>query len=104
MTRYRLDPQDRNRPPRTADRARTGARRASVWSRCSPAADATLDRLFQAVGGTGCCVLFTDRHGVPVDRRGACADDTTFRAWGLWPGAVWSEESEGTNGIGTCLG
>jgi transcriptional regulator of acetoin/glycerol metabolism len=24
-------------------------------------------------------------------------------AWGLWTGAVWSEKSEGTNGIGTCL-
>lgn len=67
------------------------------------AAQPSLDRLFQAVGGTGCCVLFTDRHGVPIDRRGAQSDDETFHRWGLWTGAVWSEESEGTNGIGTCL-
>jgi transcriptional regulator of acetoin/glycerol metabolism len=39
----------------------------------------------------------------PVRRRGVAADDTTFRQWGLWPGAVWSERSEGTNGIGTCI-
>ncbi|PIB94810.1 Fis family transcriptional regulator [Caulobacter sp. FWC2] len=67
------------------------------------AAQSTLDRLFLAVGSTGCCVLFTDRQGVPVDRRGADVDDETFHRWGLWTGAVWSEEAEGTNGIGTCL-
>jgi transcriptional regulator of acetoin/glycerol metabolism len=39
----------------------------------------------------------------PVERRGAPGDDATFRSWGLWPGTSWSEESEGTNGIGTCL-
>lgn len=67
------------------------------------AAQPTLDRLFLAVGSTGCCVLFTDRQGVPVDRRGVDVDDETFQRWGLWTGAVWSEEAEGTNGIGTCL-
>jgi transcriptional regulator of acetoin/glycerol metabolism len=40
---------------------------------------------------------------VPVDRRGAVGDDETFKSWGLWTGTVWSEEHEGTNGIGTCL-
>ncbi len=33
----------------------------------------------------------------------AAGDDETFYRWGLWTGAVWSEESEGTNGIGTCI-
>ena len=67
------------------------------------AADASLDRLYLAVGGVGCCVLLADRDGIPVDRRGAVADDDTFDEWGLWTGTVWSEDSEGTNGIGTCL-
>jgi transcriptional regulator of acetoin/glycerol metabolism len=67
------------------------------------AAQGALDRLFQAVGDTGCCVLLTNADGVPIDRRGAAADDDTFQDWGLWPGAVWSEAVEGTNGIGTCL-
>jgi transcriptional regulator of acetoin/glycerol metabolism len=67
------------------------------------AAQASLDRLYLAVGGVGCCVLLADRDGVPVDRRGAPCDDETFRGWGLWTGSVWSEEAEGTNGIGTCL-
>lgn len=67
------------------------------------AAQASLDRLYLAVGGVGCCVLLADRDGVPVERRGAVGDDRTFRDWGLWTGTVWSEDSEGTNGIGTCL-
>ena len=101
LTRYKLDPQD-SRPPRTLTAHELSEARAEVEPLLC-AAHATLDRLFLAVGGAGCCVLFTDRHGVPVDRRGACADDDTFQRWGLWTGAVWSEESEGTNGIGTCL-
>jgi len=67
------------------------------------ASQASLDRLFLAVGGVGCSVLLADRSGVVVDRRGAASDDRTFDAWGLWTGAVWSESAEGTNGIGTCL-
>lgn len=67
------------------------------------AARPSLDRLYQAVGGSGCCVLLADRNGVPVDRRGASVDDPVFRGWGLWTGAVWDESSVGTNGIGTCL-
>ena len=67
------------------------------------AAQVSLDRLFLAVGGVGCSVLLSDRGGVVVDRRGAPGDDRTFDSWGLWTGAVWSEQHEGTNGIGTCL-
>ncbi|TKB07352.1 MAG: GAF domain-containing protein, partial [Mesorhizobium sp.] len=26
-----------------------------------------------------------------------------FHSWGLWTGSIWNEESQGTNGIGTCL-
>lgn len=67
------------------------------------AAQDSLDRLQQAVGGVGCCVLLANADGIPLDRRGAPVDDETFRRWGLWPGALWSEKQEGTNGIGTCL-
>lgn len=67
------------------------------------AAQPSLDRLYQAVGGSGCCVLLADRDGIPVDRRGSSADDAIFRGWGLWTGALWDEGTEGTNGIGTCL-
>ncbi len=101
LLRYGLDP-GRQAPPRVlSDRELRDAAEpiGSLLASASP----TLDRLFQAVGDTGCCILFATAEGVPIARRGAGADDITFRQWGLWPGTVWSERSEGTNGIGTCI-
>jgi transcriptional regulator of acetoin/glycerol metabolism len=98
---HRLEPADR-RPPRRL----TDAEFRQARQRIEPlvaAAQPSLDRLYLAVGGVGCCVLLADRDGVPVERRGAGGDDRTFREWGLWTGTIWSEDSEGTNGIGTCL-
>ena len=91
---------------RTPSQRVSMARIAEARERLGPllhAAQASLDRLFLAVGGVGCSVLLADRDGVVVDRRGAPCDDSTFDGWGLWTGALWSEKFEGTNGIGTCL-
>ncbi|MCF6344470.1 MAG: GAF domain-containing protein [Devosiaceae bacterium] len=66
-------------------------------------ANPKLDRLYLALASVGCCVLLSDAKGVPVARRGAEPDDKTFNEFGLWTGALWSEDSEGTNGIGTCI-
>lgn len=96
-----LSPTERRQPERMTEAELSGAR-----ERMEPlirAAQPTLDRLFQAVGGVGCCVLLADREGVPLERRGAPVDDPIFADWGLWPGTRWSEAEEGTNGIGTCL-
>ncbi|WP_421913156.1 helix-turn-helix domain-containing protein [Mesorhizobium sp.] len=101
LTLHGLDPAERKSPRRLTEGELSQARQ-----RMEPllrAADASLDRLYLAVGGIGCCVLLADREGIPVERRGAVADDDTFDEWGLWTGTVWSEDSEGTNGIGTCL-
>ncbi|WP_420398143.1 GAF domain-containing protein [Nioella sp.] len=62
-----------------------------------------LDTLYQLVGSSGCGVLLTDAEGVVLDLRAADGDQSVFDAWGLTPGSDWSEASEGTNGIGTCI-
>lgn len=62
-----------------------------------------LDHLYQLVGSSGCGVLLTDVDGVVLDVRVSDADRSVFDAWGLAPGSDWSEASEGTNGIGTCI-
>lgn len=98
---HHLDPATGKGPVRLTQGELNEARR-----RIEPllnAAQSSLDRLYQAVGGVGCCVLLADRDGIPVDRRGAVSDDKTFQEWGLWTGTIWSEQAEGTNGIGTCL-
>ena len=98
---YGLDPEQAG-PPKGLDQAALAAARAPLGGLLE-AAQSPLDRLFQAVGDAGCCVLLTNHEGVPLERRGTAADDDTFRAWGLWTGMVWDEPSEGTNGVGTCL-
>lgn len=98
---HHLDPAGRSAPLRLSE-----AELRHACERIAPllaAAQGAMDRLYQAVGAAGCCVLLADGEGVPVDRRGTPADDATFQSWGLWTGALWSEEHEGTNGIGTCL-
>ena len=98
---HRLDPAEHKPPLRlTNAELRTARQRIEPLIRT---AQASLDRLYLAVGGVGCCVLLADSNGIPVDRRGAAGDDTTFETWGLWTGTVWSEDAEGTNGIGTCI-
>ncbi|MGO4842042.1 sigma-54-dependent Fis family transcriptional regulator, partial [Rhizobiaceae sp. 2RAB30] len=85
---HHLDPAERKAPARLTKGELDDARR-----RIEPllaAAQASLDRLYLAVGGVGCCVLLADRDGIPVDRRGAVSDDKTFEQWGLWTGTVWS--------------
>lgn len=96
-----LDPAKTAKPDRM-----TAAELFSARDRMGPlihAAIPSLDRLFHAVGGVGCCVLLADRDGVPLERRGAAVDDSIFAEWGLWLGTRWSEAAQGTNGIGTCL-
>lgn len=98
---YGLDPAGVTAPERLSEAEFRQARQ-----RMEPliaAASPILDKLFAAVGGVGCCVLLADSDGVPLERRGAGAEDGVFRDWGLWTGTMWSEAHQGTNGIGTAL-
>lgn len=96
-----LDPATGRKPDRLTEAELAEARVRS--GRMIRLANPVLDELFRAVGGLGCCVLLADNDGIPMERRGAGADDKVFESWGLWTGAIWTEEREGTNGIGTCL-
>jgi len=98
---HRLDPTEIRTPDRLSE-SEFGVARQRIEPLLR-AAQASLDRLYLAVGGVGCCVLLADRDGVPVERRGFAGDDGQFRDSGLWTGVCWSEERTGTNGIGTCL-
>ncbi len=52
----------------------------------------SLDRLYLAVGGVGCCVFSPIVTAFRSKRRGgASSDDATFCSWRLWPGTVWGE-------------
>lgn len=98
---HQLNPSNERSPERLSENELKEAR-----SRLDPlirASQESLDRLYQAVAGVGGCILLANGDGIPLERRGRHGDDNLFREWGLWPGAIWSEEYEGTNGIGTCI-
>jgi transcriptional regulator of acetoin/glycerol metabolism len=61
-----------------------------------------MEELFLTVGQTGCCVVLTDKDGVILHRLTNDVDEASFNAWGLNAGSIWSEDRQGTNGIGTC--
>src|SRR6202048_2658157 len=62
-----------------------------------------IDRLYKVVREAGYTLLFCDTAGVAVEHRGDDDDASRFKYWGTWLGGVWSEDVEGTNGIGTCI-
>ena len=59
--------------------------------------------LYQRIAGSGFAVILTDSDGVIVNWTSDASLRTSFEQAGLWLGAVWDEENEGTNGIGTAL-
>ncbi len=59
--------------------------------------------LYQRIAGSGFAVILTDGDGVIVNWTADASLSKSFEQSGLWLGAVWDEENEGTNGIGTAL-
>jgi AraC-like DNA-binding protein len=62
-----------------------------------------IDRLYAVLRQHSYVVLLCNRQGVAIHYRGEEAKAGEFKYWGIWLGGVWSEETEGTNGIGTCI-
>lgn len=62
-----------------------------------------IDRLYAVVRQHAYVVLLCNRDGVAIHHRGDDSHADDFKHWGIWVGGVWSEQTEGTNGIGTCI-
>jgi transcriptional regulator of acetoin/glycerol metabolism len=62
-----------------------------------------LECLYKVVRQARYAILLCNDKGVAVDHRGNQTEADQFKYWGTWLGGVWSEEAEGTNGIGTCI-
>ncbi|ABV92836.1 transcriptional regulator [Dinoroseobacter shibae DFL 12 = DSM 16493] len=98
---YQLHPGYRGRPERLSGRdfnLRKDENDALIH-----AAGSALDHLFKVLRMSGCAVFLADREGCILDGRSGTGDADGFESCNLSPGADWSEASEGTNGIGTCL-
>lgn len=99
--RHGIDPLD-GRRPRILTSYELEQLRAPVENLIHCARD-EIDRLYKIVREAGYTVLFCEPTGVAVEHRGEDADANRFAHLGIWLGGVWSEEIEGTNGIGTCI-
>jgi transcriptional regulator of acetoin/glycerol metabolism len=99
--RYGVDPLD-SRSPRILTLGELKDFREPLGNLISTAQE-ELDRLYKVVREAGYTVLFCDTAGVAVEHRGEDTEASRFEYWGTWLGGVWAEESEGTNGIGTCI-
>jgi sigma-54 dependent transcriptional regulator, acetoin dehydrogenase operon transcriptional activator AcoR len=62
-----------------------------------------IQRLYRQVNAADHVVLLTDRNGIAIDYIGDCALESDLKRAGLYLGSIWSEEQEGTNGVGTCI-
>ncbi|MGL3604939.1 GAF domain-containing protein [Rhizobium sp. G187] len=98
---YNLQPEEARKPYQVDEAVFREARER--MERLIGSSAEEVDRLYQTIGRSGCCIVLADTDGIVVDRRGAAGDDVEFRALGLWQQNVWSEASVGTNGIGTAL-
>ena len=65
-------------------------------------ARAEMDALYDHISGSGYALLLADTSGVILYEKVDPTLKSMFRQAGLIVGAEWSEEREGTNGIGTC--
>ena len=101
LDQYRLDP-EKSEPARVLSNCELRDARGPS-ERLLNVAESELDILHKLVVSSGYVVMLTDASGVAVASRSLHHQENDFRKWGLWAGAVWSEECEGTNGVGTCL-
>jgi transcriptional regulator of acetoin/glycerol metabolism len=100
-SQYRLDP---SKPERT--RILTSSELKDFREPMSPLmriARPILEDLYRHLEPIGYCVLFTDLNGVAFDFLNHPSLDAEHRTAGLYLGSVWTEETEGTNGVGTCI-
>jgi transcriptional regulator of acetoin/glycerol metabolism len=99
--KHGLDPLD-SKTPRILTSAELKHLREPLDKLISSAQE-ELDDLYKVVREAGYAVLLCDSSGVAVAHRGEAARASEFQYWGTWLGGMWSEEVEGTNGIGTCI-
>jgi len=66
-------------------------------------ASAEIDWLYEHIAGSGYALLLTDASGIILYEKSDPTLARTFHSAGLLVGADWSEPSQGTNGMGTCI-
>ncbi|HMK14644.1 MAG TPA: sigma-54-dependent Fis family transcriptional regulator [Burkholderiales bacterium] len=98
---YRLDPA-KPQDPTVVDRSELLERQERVADVLS-IAKIEMANLYQQLAGSSYAIMLTDVDGVLLNYLGDPEFTHTASKTGLMMGAVWSEQYQGTNGMGTCL-
>lgn len=101
VQQYNIDPGKVTRPQiltQTALRDHQDPLDKFLWI-----AKAGLENLYQQLSCLNYVVVLTDANGVNIDFLSDKAFSKELKEAGLYLGSVWSEELEGTNGVGTCI-
>lgn len=77
--------------------------RQEKYSNLSEIARSEMTNLYQQVAGSGHSIMLTDNEGVVVNYVSDPMFTSTAAKTSLQLGAVWTEQAQGTNGMGTCL-
>ncbi len=101
MVDYHVDPKSRS-APNVFTQSELKASKEPVADLIVQARE-EIDRLYAIVRQQGYVVLLCNDSGVAIHHRGDETRAEDFKNWGIWAGGVWSEQIEGTNGIGTCI-
>ncbi len=101
LEEYHLQP-DRLAPPDVISSAEMRAHLQPL-DRMVRMAEAEIKRLFMRLADNDYLVSLASADGVKLLYR--CDEHmlSRMRSYGVLPGSVWNEESQGTNGIGTCI-
>ncbi len=62
-----------------------------------------MEYLYKEIAGSSYAILLTNAEGAVLDYVVDPTIDHQFKQAGLFTGALWSEQAQGTNGIGTCI-
>ncbi|AND70726.1 hypothetical protein ATSB10_32720 [Dyella thiooxydans] len=101
LNRYSIEP-DAERRTVVLDTASVRARQETLGELLG-VARAEMENLYEQIAGSGYAVILSDADAVVLSAITDSQARRDFRGAGLWVGAVWSEQHEGTNGIGTAV-
>ncbi|OZB62047.1 MAG: sigma-54-dependent Fis family transcriptional regulator [Lysobacterales bacterium 14-68-21] len=101
LNRYSIEP-DAERHTVVLDTASVRARQETLGELLG-VARAEMENLYEQIAGSGYAVILSDADAVVLSAITDNQARRNFRGAGLWVGAVWSEQHEGTNGIGTAV-
>ncbi|WP_017463853.1 sigma-54-dependent Fis family transcriptional regulator [Dyella ginsengisoli] len=101
LNRYSIEP-DAERRTVVLDTASVRTRQETLGELLG-VARAEMENLYEQIAGSGYAVILSDADAVVLSAITDSQARRDFRGAGLWVGAVWSEQHEGTNGIGTAV-